>query len=126
MFPGKVFTSFAKFCGIVIITDFRFPRRLQELFEALFCFLRSFLFCTDMIESTVLPNLVPRQLIGDCFEIHILHSELCDPQLPNHQHFPLFPRLQEALVILALKQISQFRSFGKSVKNIAWLQKRNA
>ena len=39
-----------------------------------------------MIVSTVLPSMVPLQRIDDCCEIHILHRELCDPQLLNH-HF---------------------------------------
>ena len=30
-------------------------------------------FCTGMIVSIELPNLVPQQRTGDCFEIHILH-----------------------------------------------------
>ena len=31
MIPGKIFTSFAKFQGIVSVNDVWFPRRLQEL-----------------------------------------------------------------------------------------------
>ena len=45
MIPGKIFTSFAKFQGIVSVNDFRFPIWLQELLQAPFlCFLRSFCF----------------------------------------------------------------------------------
>ena len=36
------------------------------------------MFYTDKIEPVELPNLVPRWRIGDCFEMHILHQELCD------------------------------------------------
>ena len=38
-----------------------------------------FLFYMGRIVSIVLPGLVPPQRIDDCFEIHILHLELCDP-----------------------------------------------
>ena len=44
MIPGKIFTGFAKFQGIVSVNDFRFPIRLQELLQAPLCFLRSFCF----------------------------------------------------------------------------------
>ena len=42
MIPGKIFTSFAKFQGIVSVNDFRLPIRLQEFLQAPLCFLRSF------------------------------------------------------------------------------------
>ena len=41
---GKIFTSFAKFQGIVSVNDFRLPIWLQELLQAPSCFLRSFCF----------------------------------------------------------------------------------
>ena len=44
MIPGKIFTGFAKFQGIVSVNDFRLPVRLQELLQAPLCFLRSFCF----------------------------------------------------------------------------------
>ena len=44
MIPGKIFTSFAKFQGIVMVNDFRLPIWLQELLQAPLCFLRSFCF----------------------------------------------------------------------------------
>ena len=44
MIPGKIFTSLAKFQGIVSVYDFRLPIRLQELLQALLRFLRSFCF----------------------------------------------------------------------------------
>ena len=44
MIPGKIFTSFAKFQGIVSVNDVRLPIRLQELLQAPLCFLRSFCF----------------------------------------------------------------------------------
>ena len=44
-----------------------------------------FLFCTDKIESIEWQDLVPRLRIGACFEIHILHKEMCDLLLSSHQ-----------------------------------------
>ena len=44
MIPRKIFTRFAKFQGIVCLDDFRLPVWLQELWQALLCFLRSFCF----------------------------------------------------------------------------------
>ena len=44
MIPGKIFTSFAKFQGIVSAQDFRFSIQLQELLQASSGFLRSFCF----------------------------------------------------------------------------------
>ena len=44
MIPGKIFTGFAKFQGIVNVNDFRLPVRLQELLQAPLCFLRSLCF----------------------------------------------------------------------------------
>ena len=44
MVPIKIFTSLAKFQGIVSVNDFTLPIRLQELLQAPFGFLRSFCF----------------------------------------------------------------------------------
>ena len=44
MIPGRIFTSFAKFQGIVSVNDLKIPIRLQELLQAPLCFLRSFCF----------------------------------------------------------------------------------
>ena len=44
MIPGKIFTGLTKFQGIVSVNDFRLPFRLQELWQAPLCFLRSFVF----------------------------------------------------------------------------------
>ena len=70
-----------------------------------------------MIESIEFRNLVPRQRIGDCFEIHILHQELCDLLLSSHQEVLLEVWLRqcvfcmEPLLFLVLMML-QFRSFG--------------
>ena len=39
MIPGKIFTGFAKFQGIISVNDFRFPIWFQELLQASLCFL---------------------------------------------------------------------------------------
>ena len=44
MIPGKIFTGFAKFQGIVSVNEFRLPVWLQELLQAPLCFLRIFCF----------------------------------------------------------------------------------
>ena len=44
MIPGKIFTGFAKFLGIVRVNDFRILIGLQELLQASLGFLRSFCF----------------------------------------------------------------------------------
>ena len=51
MIPGKIFTSFAKFQGIVGVNDFRLPIRLQELLQAPLCFLWSFCFARIRLDS---------------------------------------------------------------------------
>ena len=43
--------------------------------------------CIGMIVSTVSPSVVPLQRIDDCFEIHVLHLEPCDPELLNPEIF---------------------------------------
>ena len=119
MIPRKVFTRFAKFQGIVSVNDFWLPIGLPELLQTLVCNLRSFVFCTDKIESVELPNLGPLQRFDDCVEMHILHLELCDLLLFKSKKKSARGMaapvrfLQGALVILVLMQMSQFRSFGK-------------
>ena len=44
MIPGKIFSGFAKFQGIVSFNDFWFPLGFQELLQAPLCFLRSLCF----------------------------------------------------------------------------------
>ena len=75
MIPGKAFTRFAKFKGIVSVNDFRFLAGSNKCCKLL-CGSREVLFYMGMIVSTVLPSLVPPQRIDDCVEIHILHLEL--------------------------------------------------
>ena len=61
MISGRIFTSFAKFSGMVSVNHFWFPVGLQELLQALFRFPEKFGFCTEKIESNEWPNLGPRQ-----------------------------------------------------------------
>ena len=51
MIPGKIFTGFAKFQGIVSVNDFKLSIRLQETFASSFVYLEKFLFCTDTTGS---------------------------------------------------------------------------
>ena len=64
MIPGKVFTTLAKFQGIVSVNDFRLPIWLQELLQAPLCFLRSF--CIARIRLDPLRGQV---LQHDCFSM---------------------------------------------------------
>ena len=73
MIPGKIFTSFAKFQGIVSVFDFRLPVRLKELLPAPFCLLRSFCFARIRLDPSGGQVLHHDCHIDDCFEIHILH-----------------------------------------------------
>ena len=90
-------------------------------------FPEKFLLDKGKIVSIGWPNLVPQQRIDDYVMIHILHWGLCDPLLSNHQSFATpdttvpVRLVQEALVIFVLKQVSQFRSFGKWVKMLCLL-----
>ena len=63
MIPGKIFTSFAEFQGIVGVNDFRLRIGLQELSQSFSMFPVKFLFCTGRIVTTELSNLVPPQRI---------------------------------------------------------------
>ena len=57
MIPGKIFTTFAEFQGIVSLNDFWLPIGLQKLVQAPLCFLRSFCFariCLDPLGGQVL------------------------------------------------------------------------
>ena len=63
MIPGKIFTGFAKFQGIASVNDFGLPIRLQELLQALLCFLR---FCFARIRLDPLGGQV---LHHDCISM---------------------------------------------------------
>ena len=79
-----------------------------------------FLFGTDKSESIEWQDLAPRQRIGDCSEIHLPRWGFCDLPLSSPQTSPV-PLLQEFLVILVLEHTSQFRSFGKRVSMLCFL-----
>ena len=118
MIPGKIFTGFAKFHGIVSVNDFRLPIRLQEFLQAPLCLLRSFCFARIRLDP-----LGGQVLHHDCISmivsrfIHNLHWEFCDLMLSSHHNFSArgttspVRLLHEALVNLVLWQISPFRVF---------------
>ena len=68
MVPGRIFTGFAKFQGIVSVNDFRLPIRLHELLQTSLSFLWNFCFTRirlDLLSSQVLHHdcismIVPR------------------------------------------------------------------
>ena len=120
LIPGKVFTGFAKCWGMVNINDFSFPRRLQELLQALLCFLRSFCFARirlDPLGGRILHHVAYRWLFQDSQpSLRTLWSAVIkSPKFSSLGTTVLVRLPQEALVIVVLKQISQFRSFGKWV-----------
>ena len=69
MIPGKIFTCFPKFHRVVSVNGFWFPRRLQELLEALFCFQRSFCFARIWLNPLSCHILYHDWHIGDCLQI---------------------------------------------------------
>ena len=73
MISGKIFTSFAKFQGIVSANDFRLPNSAPRTFASSFVFTEKFLFCTDTTGSIGWPSPAPRLHIDDCFGIHNFH-----------------------------------------------------
>ena len=123
MIPGKIFTSLAKFQGLVSANDFRLPIRLQELLQAPLCFLRSF--CLARIRLDPLGGQV---LHHDCISIIVsIFTTFTENFVIKSQTFsargtvPPMRLLHGALVILVLWQILQFRSVGKmSIKHCVY------
>ena len=102
----KIFTSFAKFLGIVSFNDFWFPRRLQELLQALFRFLRSF--CFAMVRLYPLSCQVlyhySVSMIVSRFTTFTRNFVICCYQITKFSALGT----TGALIILVLKQMSQF------------------
>ena len=73
MIPGKIFTGFAEFQGIISVNDFRLPIWLQELLKAPFVFPVKFTFYTDMLGSIEWRSPARRLHIDDNYMIHSLH-----------------------------------------------------
>ena len=97
MIPGKIFTSFAEFQGIVSVNDFWFPLGFQELLQASLGFLVQFCFCTDTPGSIEWLDPAPRLHIDDCFEIRNCRLGPCDLLLSSHQNLQLEVRLRHCV-----------------------------
>ena len=118
MIPGKIFTGFAKIHRIASVNDFWFPRRLQELHEVLlfllgsFCFARVRLYppCCQVLYHKGISMIVSRfTFFTENFVIR------CDQvtKMFRSGHDCTSTSSAKTLVIFDLKQMSQFRSFGK-------------
>ena len=112
MIPGKIFTSFAKFHGVVSVNDLKLPVRLQEVVQAPLCFLRSFGFAR--IRHWVVKfctTIAYRWLCRDLqLSLRTLSAVIKSPKISARGTVPPMRLLHGALVILVLWQISQFRS----------------
>ena len=121
MFPGKIFTSSAKFQGIASVNDFGLPCWLQELLQTPLCFLRSFCFARICLEPLGLSKscrtTAYRRLFRDSQpSLRTLWSAVIkSPKFPARSTTLPMRLLQGDLVILVVWQISQFLSLGKWV-----------
>ena len=122
MIPGEIFTSFAKFQGIVSVNDFWFPLGFQERTFASFSgFLVKFCFCTDTPGSIEWLDPAPRLRNDDCFRdsqlsLRTLWSAVIkSPKFTARGTASPLRLLHGALVILVRLQISKFRSLVKWV-----------
>ena len=107
----KVLHKLCQILGNVSVNYFGFPSRLQE---SSFLYPDKCWFCTDKIEATELPNLVPRQRIDDCFEIHILNNELCDLLSASYQNCLIEVRLRQC--VFCKEPLLSWSSFGHPVR----------
>ena len=120
MYPGKIFTSFAKFQGIVSVNAFRLPVRLQQLLEPPLCFLRSCCFARirlDPLGGWVLHHDCISMIVSR-FTTFTENFVICCNQITNifcTMYDSAHTSSARALVILVLWQISQFGSFGQWV-----------
>ena len=120
MIPRKIFTGSAEFQGIVSVNDFRLPIRLQELLQAPFGFVRSFVLhgydWTHWVAKSCTTTAY-RWLFRDSHpSLRTLWSAVIESPKFSARGSTLPTRLLHgALVILVLWQISQFRSFEKWV-----------
>ena len=74
------------------------PRRLQELLQALLCFLRSFFVLHGYDCIHCVAKSCTTAAYRWFFEVHILHWDLCDRQVLNHRNFPLWARLHQCVL----------------------------
>ena len=121
MIPGKIFTGFAKFQGIVSINDFWLPIRLQELLQASVGFLSSFCFVgirLDPLGGHVLHHDC-KSMIVSRFTTFIENFVIgCNQITKNFLHDVRLRKCvfcTETLLFVVLWQISLIRSFGKWV-----------
>ena len=123
MIPGKIFTGFAKFQGIVSVIDFRLPFRLQELLQASLGFLWSFGFARirlDPLGGQVLHHDCISTIVSR-FTTFTENFVICYYQITNifcARYGSANASSAQGLVILVLWQISQFRSLGKWVQTL--------
>ena len=85
LIPGKIFSDFAKFQGIVSVNDFRLPIRLQALLQAPLCFLRSLCFVRirlDPLASQVLHHDCTSVIVSR-FTIFSENFVICCDQITN-------------------------------------------
>ena len=118
MIPGKIFTRFAKFQGIVSANDFRLPCRLQDFLQAPLCFLRSFCFTWVWLYplgakscTTTAYRWLSRDSLSSLSSLW--SAVIKSPKVSAFGTTVPARLMQEDLVIFVFKQISQFASFGK-------------
>ena len=120
MIPEKIFTSLAKFQGIVSVNDFRLPLRVPGTFASFSGFIEKFLVCTDT------PGSIKCKILHhDCISMIVSRFTIFTENfvIGCNQITKFFCTMYDsantssagALVILVLWQISQFRSFGNWV-----------
>ena len=97
MIPGKIFTGFAKFQGIVSVNVFGLPIRFQELLQASLCFLRSFCFARIRLDP-----LGGQVLHHDCKSMIVSRftsftENFCDLLWSDHRDFLHEVRLRQCV-----------------------------
>ena len=112
--------DFAEFQGIVSVNDFLASCRAPKTFASFFEFSCEVFVLHEYARIHWVAKFCTHDLhIGDCFEIRNCHwgpCDCCDQVTQIFQHevrLPPLRLLHEALLILVLLQISQFRVFGE-------------
>ena len=123
MIPGEIFTSCAKFQGIVSVNDFRLPIRLQELLQASLCFCEVFVLRGyDWIHwvAKSCTTIANRWMFRDSMftGTFVISAVIKSPKFSARGTAPPMRLLHGALVISVLWQITQFRSSGNWVSTL--------